>query len=100
MIWVALPLLLIGLAFNALAVIGTLRFPDAFTRAHALGLADTLGAFGVLVALAVLHGFSLVSAKFILLVLVLFVINPAVVHAVLQSALDAGVSPWTRKGKR
>ena len=88
-------LILAGVFFLAVGAIGVLRFPDVFTRAHALSVTDTLGAFFVLLGLACHYGVGLNTVKigFILVFLLLF--NPVVAHATLRAALRAGLKPWT-----
>lgn len=85
----------LGMVFVAISVLGLLRFPDLFTRAHALGVGDTLGALLILLGLIVHHGASWLSLKLAVLWLLLFLVNPTVVHAVLHEALKAGLVPWT-----
>ena len=41
-----------GLFFLVVAAIGIIRFPDVFTRSHAVSLTDSLGAFLLLVGIA------------------------------------------------
>ncbi|HEX9779728.1 MAG TPA: monovalent cation/H(+) antiporter subunit G [bacterium] len=93
----AVGLIGLGVLLNAVSVLGALRFPDVYTRAHALGIADTLGALAILSGFIAWHGLTLLSLKFALLALVLLIINPTVIHTVLQAALEANVRPWTRR---
>ena len=46
-------LITVGMFFLIVGSIGMLRLPDVFSRAHALSLTDSLGAFFVLAGLAV-----------------------------------------------
>jgi multicomponent Na+:H+ antiporter subunit G len=97
-------LILSGSFFFFTATIGLLRFPDFYTRMHATGKGDTLGAFLLLAGMALYnldHGFSLaailVSIKIMFIALFIFVANPTACHAITKAALDAGVKPWTRE---
>ena len=45
MSWIAIGLIVVGLYFLVVGSIGMLRLPDVFSRAHALSLTDSLGAF-------------------------------------------------------
>ena len=60
--WVTTPisigLILVGLFFLLVAAIGVVRFPDVYTRSHAVSLTDSLGAFFLLGGLALYEGFS------------------------------------------
>jgi multicomponent Na+:H+ antiporter subunit G len=46
--WLAVTLMVIGGLFLAISSIGLLRLPDFYTRAHAVGKAETLGSMLVL----------------------------------------------------
>ena len=94
---IAMILIGCGLAFNGLSVLGALRFPDCYTRAHAIGIADTLGMLLILGGVIVSVGFNLLALKLSGLILIFFLINPTIVHAVLQAAWDSGLKPWRSK---
>ena len=95
---VAAVLLLGGMVFLIAGTIGFLRLPDFFTRMHAIGKADTLGAALVLLGVAVLAGWTLVALKFAAIALFIFIANPTATHALARAAFLRGVRPWTRKG--
>ena len=88
--------ILAGLFFLTVAAIGMIRFPDFFTRSHALSLTDTLGAFLVLFGLALHQGPNLSALKILLILILIFLINPVISHATVKAALRAGIKPWTR----
>ena len=101
---IAIFLMAAGVFFFAAATIGLLRFPDCYTRIHAAGKGDTLGAFLLLAGLALYNlnsSFSLasilVSLKILCIAIFIFIANPTASHAITKAALDAGVEPWTRK---
>jgi multicomponent Na+:H+ antiporter subunit G len=100
MIVVANMLLVIGLLFILAGVIGILRLPDFYTRLHAMGKCDTLGAALVLIALAIHAGISLYSVKILLISVFIGLANPTATHALGRAALRAGLVPWTRGEKR
>ena len=96
--------ILAGTFFFATATLGLLRFPDFYTRMHATGKGDTLGAFLSLIGLALynLHdGMSfdslLVSIKIMFIAIFMFVANPTATHAITKAGLDCKVEPWTKK---
>ena len=89
-------IIIAGGGFLSIAAIGMLRLPDIFTRSHALSLTDTLGALLVLVGLALHQGPSLNAGKIILVLILIFLINPVISHATVRAALRAGIKPWTR----
>jgi multicomponent Na+:H+ antiporter subunit G len=91
MVMIAIALILIGLFFLIVAAIGMLRLPDVFTRSHAVSLTDSLGAFCVLLGLALYQGFSINMVKILVVLALLFLLNPVIGHANLRAAYRAGV---------
>jgi multicomponent Na+:H+ antiporter subunit G len=85
--------ILSGSFFLIVSGVGILRMPDVFTRLHAAGIADTMGADLILTGLLFQSGFSLVSAKIILILVFLFLTSPVSTHAVARAALQGGVKP-------
>ncbi len=92
-----MPLLLLGLLFILLGVVGILRLPDFYTRLHAMGKCDTLGVALVLIALALYTGLTLSSAKLLLIAVFIGIANPTATHALGRAAIKAGLTPWTRE---
>lgn len=97
-------LIIAGTFFFATATIGLLRFPDFYTRMHAAGKGDTLGAFLSLAGLALYnlhHGISveaiLVSVKILFIALFIFIANPTATHAITKAGLECSVKPWMKK---
>jgi multicomponent Na+:H+ antiporter subunit G len=84
--------------FLMVAAIGMLRLPDIFTRSHALALTDTLGVGLILSGLALYQGFTIGFVKTILILVLLYHLNPVISHAVVRAALRAGLKPWIRSG--
>lgn len=94
MIWLACALMVLGGVFLLVSCIGLLRLPDFYTRAHAVGKAETLGSVLVLTGLAVYHGADLVSIKILLILVIIFITNPTATHAITRSAYRSGVAIW------
>lgn len=87
-------LLLVGSVFALIGSIGIVRMPDVFTRLHAAGITDTLGAAGVLLGLALKAGFSLLLVKLLLMLVFLLLLNPTACHALARAALHGLRRPW------
>ena len=87
-------LLLVGSVFALIGSIGIVRMPDVFTRLHAAGITDTLGAAGVLLGLALKAGFSLLLGKLLLMLAFLLLLNPTACHALARAALHGLRRPW------
>ncbi|SHK22825.1 multisubunit sodium/proton antiporter, MrpG subunit [Desulfatibacillum alkenivorans DSM 16219] len=92
-----------GLVFFAGATMGILRFPDFYTRLHAAGKLDTLGALLTMAGLAVynLDPFSmatlLTSLKIGLAVGFIFIASPTATHAIVDAGVRAGLRPWVKQ---
>ncbi|MBI4054700.1 MAG: monovalent cation/H(+) antiporter subunit G [Elusimicrobia bacterium] len=82
-----------GLLWSTVAAIGVLRLPDFFTRSHAVGMMDTLGAFLLLAGVAWRQGGSPATAKILFIFVVLCLVNPTTIHATMRAALRSGVRP-------
>ena len=78
-----------GAAFLLIGALGALRFPDFYTRLHAVSVCDTLGAGLVLVGLMLQGGLSLVTVKLLLMFYFLMFTGPTAVHALAQAAWQA-----------
>lgn len=106
MLWAAGVLIIGGIFFFAVGVLGVLRFPDFYTRLHAAGKCDSLAAVLVITGLAIynLADFSfanlLVSLKILAIAAFVFVASPTATHAITKAALIMGVEPWTRKDEQ
>ena len=86
-------LLLGGAAFLLIGAIGVLRFPDFYTRLHAVSICDTLGAGLVLIGLMLQGGFSLVTVKLLLIFYFMMFSGPTAVHALAHAALRSKLKP-------
>jgi len=89
--WTGAGLLLIGSVFAVIGGIGLLRMPDFYTRLHAAGLTDTLGAGCVLAGLMFYAQSWLVVVKLLMILFVLLVTSPSSAHALSRSARTHGL---------
>ena len=86
-----------GLFFLIVAAIGVVRLPDVFSRSHAISLADSLGAFFLLVGIAVHEGLGKNMLKILMVLALLYILNPVIAHATLRAALRSGLKPWQKE---
>jgi len=96
MTWIAVPLIVAGLFFLVVGAIGMLRLPDVFARAHALSLTDSLGAFLTLLGLGLYQGLSTNLFKILIVLALIYMLNPVIGHATVRAALRSGVKPWEK----
>ncbi len=85
--------ILMGLFFVFAGTIGVLRLPDFYTRIHAAGMTDTLGAEMVLLGLMIQSGFTQTTLKLLMLSFFLLLTSPTATHAVAHAAHRAGLKP-------
>jgi len=88
-----------GAALCVVGGIGILRMPEFFTRTHATGVSDTLGAGLILIGLAFREGVAWgigegsldVTLKLLLLLAFIYVVSPTGAHALARAAHAAGL---------
>lgn len=85
--------LVAGGAFCIIGMIGLIRLPDMFTRIHGVSVTDTLGSGFIITGLILQSGFTLVTAKLIIIVGLILLTSPVATHALAQAALHAGIRP-------
>ena len=85
--------LLIGCFLCISGGVGILRFPDFYTRMHAVGVTDTLTAAMILIGLMFLSPDSLVTVKLIMVLLLTLFISPTASHALAKAASRNGLIP-------
>jgi multicomponent Na+:H+ antiporter subunit G len=82
-----------GLFFIMAGTIGVLRLPDFYTRLHAAGMTDTLGAELILLALIFQADSLQMVLKLMLVAFFLLITSPTATHAVAHAAYRAGLKP-------
>ena len=83
-------LLLSGAFFLVTGALGMVRLPDVFTRMHAAGMADTMGAGLILAGLCLYSGANLVTVRLVLILAFLWFTSPIATHALAKAALSGG----------
>jgi len=84
-----------GLFFMVVGTIGILRMPDVFTRLHAAGMTDTMGAGFLILGMCLQAGIGLVLVRLVIVYAFLMFTSPISTHALAQAALTGGVEPYT-----
>lgn len=83
-----------GLFFMVVGAIGVLRMPDVYTRLHAAGMTDTMGAGLILIGLTFQAGLTLVAVRLLLVWAFLLFTSPISTHALARAALSGGIKPF------
>lgn len=86
-------LILVGGFLIVVGAIGVIRLPDYFTRQHAAGMTDTLGAALMLLGMMLQTPPGLLTLKLFFILLFLWLTSPTASHALAQAALSGGVKP-------
>lgn len=84
-----------GIFFALVAVVGLVRLPDLYTRAHSTSKSETLGAVLALAAVTIAFDSTLSTVKTALLLVFMFITNPTASHAIVRAAAEQGIEPWT-----
>ncbi len=93
--WAAI---LAGLFFMIVGTVGVIRMPDVYTRLHAAGMTDTMGAGFLLLGMVLQAGFGLLALRFVLVYAFLLFTSPIATHALARAALSGGVEPVRGRG--
>ena len=88
--WVCL---VAGSLFAVVGGIGLIRLPDFYTRLHAGGVTDTMGAGLILIGLMFQAAHGLVIFKLVMILFFLLLTSPTSAHALSKSARADGVRP-------
>jgi multicomponent Na+:H+ antiporter subunit G len=84
--------------------LGVLRMPDMYTRLHAAGMTDTMGAGFLLLGMAfqtvidMMHGetaYWLVLVRLVFVYAFLLFTSPIATHALARAGLAGGLKLWT-----
>lgn len=87
-------LLTTGAFFFLAGTVGLLRFPDLFTRLHALTKADNLG-LGFVVSGLVIESPRLATIAKLAIIWVLVLVSSSIsAQLIAKGAMESGVRPW------
>ena len=89
-------LLFAGAIFFLAGTVGLLRFPDVYTRLHALTKADNLGLGLILAGLALQAETWTAAVRLLLIWLLILLASSSVAHLVVRTAQQRGIKPWKR----
>ena len=89
-------LIILGLPFFLSGTVGLIRFPDIYTRLHALTKADNVVLGRNVCGLALQSGSWAVTARLLLIWLLVLIASSASCHLIARSAMQKNIQPWTR----
>jgi len=82
-----------GSVFVLIGGIGLIRLPDFYTRIHAAGITDTMGAWLILIGLMFSAGWTLITVKLMMLLFFLAATSPLASHALAKAAFLRDLGP-------
>ena len=89
-------LLIAGAIFFLAGTMGLLRFPDVYTRLHALTKADNLGLGLMIMGLALQAESWTAVGKLILIWLLVLIAGASIAHLIASRAFQRGIRLWKR----
>lgn len=92
-------LVLAGMFFLLVSAVGLARLPDFYSRTHAAGKSETMGAVLILGGVLVHEGVHVGSIKVLLVLLFIAITSPTGIHALCRAAARAGLEMWTAPAK-
>ena len=84
----------IGILLSITGAIGCLRFPDLYTKLHALSVSDSLGVPITLTGLILINGFNFISVKIFFIIVILLFVNPFSTHALIRAGIKNKIKPF------
>ena len=91
--WISDICLLLGGIFTLTGALGLLRLPDFFTRLHGASVTESLAAPLLIIGIILDTGFTIDSAKLMLIIVIMVVANPTITHALCRAAAHGGKTP-------
>ena len=90
-------LLIVALFFFAAGTVGMLRFPDLYSRLHALTKCDNLGLGFVVIAVALHAADGWLTVKLVLIWFLALASSATACYLVARAGLRAGQEPWEKE---
>ncbi|AXX96913.1 monovalent cation/H(+) antiporter subunit G [Profundibacter amoris] len=87
-----------GSVFVVIGAVGTIRFPDFWSRLHAASITDSAGMILLVIGMCLQAGPTLVTVKLLIIGVFLFITGPTSTHAVANAALVTGLRPPEGEG--
>ena len=94
---ISIALIIVGALFFLAGSAGVLRFPDVYTRLHALTKADNLGLGFVVLGLSLRADSWVVVLKMLIIWALVIVAGATAGHLVAEAARTSHVVPWQRR---
>lgn len=86
-----------GIFFLLAGSIGLIRFPDFWSRLHAVSIMDSAGVILFILGMMLHSGLNLITVKLAIIGIFLFITGPTASHAVANAAFVSGSRPLGSK---
>ncbi len=86
----------VGVMFFIAGILGVLRFPDIYSRLHALTKADNLGLGFIILGLALGIGEISMALKLLFIWVVVIISSATSCYLIARAALRMGIVPWRK----
>ncbi len=93
-------LIVSGGAFTLIGAIGTLRFPDFWSRLHAASVSESAGMILLIFGMCLQAGPTLITVKLLIIGAFVIITGPTSTHAVASAALTSGETPESDEDTR
>jgi multicomponent Na+:H+ antiporter subunit G len=88
---IGMAIILIGVLFDFLGVLGLVRLPDVYNRLQAATKCVTFGSAGILLGVFIIQGFNNFGFKVLLGIIFIFLTSPVAAHIIARAAHRSGV---------
>jgi multicomponent Na+:H+ antiporter subunit G len=95
--WLSDICLLLGGILVLTGAVGLLRLPNFYTRLHAASVTESLAATLLIIGIMLDTGWTIDTAKLLLVILIMIIANPTVTHALCRAAAHGGHTPKIEK---
>jgi multicomponent Na+:H+ antiporter subunit G len=92
----SIALWVVGVVFFVAGTVGLLRFPDVYTRLHALTKPDNVGLGFVVAGLAIQTSGLAAALKLISIWVLVLVANAVSCQIIARATWNGGIRPWSR----
>lgn len=94
--YIAIFLIGVGVMFFIAGILGVLRFPDIYSRLHALTKADNLGLGFIVLGLAIGIGEISMVLKLLFIWVLVIISSATSCYLIARAALRMGIIPWRK----
>lgn len=96
MLYIGWIIVFLGLFVVISGIIALFRFPDFYTKLHAASVIECCGIPICLIGLAVIHDDIISTLKLILIMIIIFIMNPVSTHALARSSMKSKIDDQGR----